>query len=746
MPDLSQAQYEYLATLNYNNLALNRIGNIPGVTYVIDKSTYDQNHQRLFFQGGSHTTGPFNLYTINAINGAIIYNTNCPAGSAGGNIFGIEYDQATDTLYALYNAVNNTVYFTWIDPSNGIVHIINNLTLAGFRGYSNSTFDTKNHQYIVNSPYNLLVIDASTGIVLNNFPDAYLTDIKYDNVSGRLYGINYSGSLPNLQFDSVSLTTGTVYAISTLPIPNDRFFGIPQVSAYAIDENAGKYIFLAEHSNSAGCIFGTLYTLDIKTGSILTAISYPYDPSAILDVEMVILYSFDNKRGTLYALNWNPPDSLPLVIITASPDIYCAGSLLTFTAVPAIGIANPSYQWKINGVNVGTNSPTYARSNLSSGDSVRCIMTNNPTCGMPTNDTSNSIPINFQTSVQASVSIAASATALCINQPDTFTAHAINTGTTPTYQWILNGTAAGANDSVFTSSSLANGDSLICIIVPGSACVLPGPDSSNTIVVQVNSVSASLTIASAATTICSGDTALFTASPVNGGNAPAYQWLVNGTATGTNSDTLSTSSLMNGDIVNCLMTSSIGCAIPVPSADSITMTVNPVPAIRFDTDTLVIKPGESVTLTPIVDGQVTGYLWSPSTFLSNQNIMSPVAEPAVTTTYQLTATGNDGCSATGKETVIVYVPLEMPGAFTPNGDSHNDLFRIPPSTPQRTISFAVYNRWGQIIFLTKNSSAGWDGNFQNKPQPSGAYVWQIEYTDLLTGRNKIAKGTVLLIR
>jgi len=176
------------------------------------------------------------------------------------------------------------------------------------------------------------------------------------------------------------------------------------------------------------------------------------------------------------------------------------------------------------------------------------------------------------------------------------------------------------------------------------------------------------------------------------------------------------------------------------------MTVNPVPAIRFDTDTLVIKPGESVTLTPIVDGQVTGYLWSPSTFLSNQNIMSPVAEPAVTTTYQLTATGNDGCSATGKETVIVYVPLEMPGAFTPNGDSHNDLFRIPPSTPQRTISFAVYNRWGQIIFLTKNSSAGWDGNFQNKPQPSGAYVWQIEYTDLLTGRNKIAKGTVLLIR
>jgi hypothetical protein len=68
-----------------------------------------------------------------------------------------------------------------------------------------------------------------------------------------------------------------------------------------------------------------------------------------------------------------------------------AGTSITFTAVPANGGASPSYQWKVNGSNVGTNSTTYTSSTLNNGDIITCVLTSSfsHTAGTPA--TSNSI-------------------------------------------------------------------------------------------------------------------------------------------------------------------------------------------------------------------------------------------------------------------------------------------------------------------------------------------------------------------
>jgi len=67
------------------------------------------------------------------------------------------------------------------------------------------------------------------------------------------------------------------------------------------------------------------------------------------------------------------------ITISASKNPVCEGTLVTFTAIPTNGGTNPTYQWKVNGINVGTNQPTYSYI-PSNGDSVRCILTSSEQC------------------------------------------------------------------------------------------------------------------------------------------------------------------------------------------------------------------------------------------------------------------------------------------------------------------------------------------------------------------------------
>ncbi|MEI6899014.1 MAG: FISUMP domain-containing protein, partial [Bacteroidota bacterium] len=67
------------------------------------------------------------------------------------------------------------------------------------------------------------------------------------------------------------------------------------------------------------------------------------------------------------------------VSIVANPNPFCPGTSVTFTATPNNGGTNPVYQWKVNGVNAGTNLSTYTYNPLT-GNKVTCVMTSNHTC------------------------------------------------------------------------------------------------------------------------------------------------------------------------------------------------------------------------------------------------------------------------------------------------------------------------------------------------------------------------------
>lgn len=140
--------------------------------------------------------------------------------------------------------------------------------------------------------------------------------------------------------------------------------------------------------------------------------------------------------------------------------------------------------------------------------------------------------------------------------------------------------------------------------------------------------------------------------------------------------------------------------------------------------------------------------WIPFLDLSSDTILQPIANPNSTTTYYLTVT--EGlCSATDSVKIIVDCStIYLPSAFSPNEDEVNDLFKASGKEVAR-FSLKVFNRWGQLVFETKDINTGWDGKFDGVDCPQGLYAWQVEaynYNNISILNRDQKKGVVSLIR
>jgi hypothetical protein len=175
------------------------------------------------------------------------------------------------------------------------------------------------------------------------------------------------------------------------------------------------------------------------------------------------------------------------IALTSGTNPSCAGAAKTFTATPTNGGATPTYQWKVNGTNVGTNSATYSNATLTAGQIVSCAMTSSLLCANPTSATSNAITISITSTVTPSVAIAI--TSGTNPSPSgasvTFTATPTNGGTTPSYQWKVNGTNVGTNSASYTTTTLTNGQIVSCVLTSNASCASPATATSNSITMTI---------------------------------------------------------------------------------------------------------------------------------------------------------------------------------------------------------------------------------------------------------------------
>ena len=88
----------------------------------------------------------------------------------------------------------------------------------------------------------------------------------------------------------------------------------------------------------------------------------------------------------------------------------------------------------------------------------------------------------------------------------------------------------------------------------------------------------------------------------------------------------------------------------------------------------------------------------------------------------------------------VYVP----NIFSPNGDGHNDVLAIQTNCTLSTFSWQIWDRWGTLVFSTRDPSASWDGRVGQSMAPVGVYVFRMNG---LTPNGEVRdQGTITLIR
>ncbi len=254
-----------------------------------------------------------------------------------------------------------------------------------------------------------------------------------------------------------------------------------------------------------------------------------------------------------------PVVSTSVSITTTADDTICAGTTSVFTAVSVNEGVTPSYHWTVNGIARGSGSSlSYIPA---AGDIVSVSMSSSLACPVPAVASSSKTLTVFENQapvVNVSVNPGAS---VCQGTTVTYSASPYGGGPAPAYSWMKNG--APVSTAATYSYMPAEGDMVYCVMTSNYHCRTANTATSANINMHVTiPVNPTVQItAHPGLSISAGQAATFSASVVNGGPTPGFQWFINGNLVpGATTPVFVTNDLVNGDIVSCDVVSSGPCS------------------------------------------------------------------------------------------------------------------------------------------------------------------------------------------
>jgi gliding motility-associated-like protein len=242
------------------------------------------------------------------------------------------------------------------------------------------------------------------------------------------------------------------------------------------------------------------------------------------------------------------------------------------------------------------------------------------------------------------------------------------------------------------------------------------------------------------TIICNNTSAFLQGAITNLSGTVNYKWMPALFITPANSLTAVTTP-PNSQLYTLAVTDNYGCNFIVK--DEVLVTVRPAVKAFAGNDTNAVY---GIPHQLLGNGGIN-YTWKPSSPLVNSVVQNPLATLYADTYFTLTVTNDIGCSDADEVLIKVYKgpAYYIPNAFTPNADGVNDVLKPISVGIAATNDFRIFNRFGQVVFETREIQKGWNGMFKGKKADAGTYIWMINGT-ANNGKIIEMKGSVLLIQ
>lgn len=330
------------------------------------------------------------------------------------------------------------------------------------------------------------------GVWMDKYNNLYVSDflngriIKFSNIYTGTYTALKAGT-----YTAKITTTSGCIAIS---------------NAIVIQNNATPKITISSNTTVACSQFGPTFTASIADGGANPTIQWKVNSVAVPNANATSFAASGLKAGDLVScevinndicvinalalsntIALITPIESPTVSIDLDRNNVCQGAKLTFTATATNAGTSPSYHWKIN--NVALPSATgnvFESTDLNDNDEVSCeINSDAQYCQATAIASSNIVKVKVNPILTPSIAIVADQTKIYENTNVTFRANTTNEGTSPTYQWFVNGYPTGSDNSTFTTNSLKDGDEINCLLNVSTLCTSSNTVVSNTLIITV---------------------------------------------------------------------------------------------------------------------------------------------------------------------------------------------------------------------------------------------------------------------
>lgn len=406
--------------------------------------------------------------------------------------------------------------------------------------------------------------------------------------------------------------------------------------------------------------------------------------------------------------------------MTSLPDSVqttCPGASITIDANFSGGFGPNTYVWNSGGDEISENVSPNATKNYQ--------FTVTDVCGTTT---SNNFKVEVPTVYSLGLTMPNDTFVICKGENLAFIPTVSGGSGDYDFSWQTGETALSINPQIVTSTTF--------ILKVTDAC---GDSKTDSVYVALNYSELKVDIIND-TTVCPGDSVIFTASGIGGIPPYTFVW-ENGSQNHTTIFSSQTTKIINISVTD-------SCGI-IPISDSVDLNIQQ-PVASFVINSSRLETDEVIYFVDNSQGSIDSYDWDlgngVSSTLSNP---STIYTDDSTYSVMLTVADSLGCKDSILQDIKIVPPLYLwvPNAFTPDtdGDILNSVFTVK-GIGVMDFEMIIFNRWGQQVFFSNDFHIGWDGRLKSgKPAPVDVYIYKIFLTGE-SGKEIEKMGTITLIR